>query len=819
VRQVAATETSVALAWSPSSDNVGVFENGHYASGLRLASVSDSNSTVANLRCGTGYVIELDAADAAGNRSTRSSASFSTSSCPSTNKPPSTPTGLKVTASTPTSVTLAWTASLDDVAVAGYGLYVGGNRIGQTTSTSADFPGLQCGTTYTFGVDAYDAPGKRSTLAEISAATAPCAPTPPPPPPPSSTGAVTQTIASGATLANVVGWRAVYDANGDNVEDDPGQMQFLVDGQVVLSEDLIPFGDSFAEGSITVPNGTHSFEVRALNDNGALLAKTTATATIATTTAGDTSAPTQPSNLRVTSAAATNVAVAWSPATDNVAVTGYGLYRSSNPTGQTPQTSATYSGLSCGTAYQVGVDAYDAANNHSAPANLAVSTTPCADSQAPTAPTNLTATARTTTSITLSWAPSTDNIGVAAYWIYKGAELVQTTAGTTAIVSGLDCGTSYTLAVDAFDAAGNASPKTATMVSTLACSDTTAPTQPTNLRLVSATPSGAAIAWNPSTDNVAVVGYDVFRAGTKVGTAATPAYTISGLTCGTTYSTGVKAVDAAGNASTQATLSVTTSPCAAPTGSYPDASNTGVPGGTALAAYTGPSTITTANTVIDGKSLGCIAVAATGVVIRNSRVSCSSGYAVFVRDNGAGSLLVEDSDITCNNSNATGVGEANVTLRRVDLSGCENGLDVNQNITVEDSYIHDLYNGGGAHMDGLQFASGHFTNGQLVTGVLNVTVRHNTIYALDPSGSFGTSALITDLPGHTNVLIENNLLAGGAYTLYCAEGTGINYRVINNHFSTRFKSTVGYYGPATQCSDDQQSGNVIHETGLPLSLG
>ena len=38
----------------------------------------------------------------------------------------------------------------------------------------------------------------------------------------------------------------------------------------------------------------------------------------------------------------------------------------------------------------------------------------------------------------------------------------------------------------------------------------------------------------------------------------------------------------------------------------------------------------------------------------------------------------------------------------------------------------------------------------------------------------------------TNVLIENNLLAGGAYAIYCSIGaTGVNYRVINNPFCRR----------------------------------
>ena len=88
---------------------------------------------------------------------------------------------MKVAAATATSVTLAWTASSDDVAVAGYGLYVAGNRTTQTANTSAAFSGLQCGTTYNLGVDAYDNTGKRSSLAQLSAATSACASPPPPP--------------------------------------------------------------------------------------------------------------------------------------------------------------------------------------------------------------------------------------------------------------------------------------------------------------------------------------------------------------------------------------------------------------------------------------------------------------------------------------------------------------------------------------------------------------------------------------------------------------------------------------------------------------
>ncbi len=106
VHQVAATESSVMLAWSVSADNVGVVEYGLYASGLRVATSSEASATLTNLACGTSYLIAIDAADAAGNRSAQANSFFRTSACPSSNRAPSTPTGLKVTASTATSVTL-----------------------------------------------------------------------------------------------------------------------------------------------------------------------------------------------------------------------------------------------------------------------------------------------------------------------------------------------------------------------------------------------------------------------------------------------------------------------------------------------------------------------------------------------------------------------------------------------------------------------------------------------------------------------------------------------------------------------------------------
>ena len=88
----------------------------------------------------------------------------------------------------------------------------------------------------------------------------------------------------------------------------------------------------------------------------------------------------------------------------------------------------------------------------------------------------MTATSRTTTSIALSWSPSTDAVGVVGYGLYLGGQPVGTANGTTGIFSDLTCDTGYTLSVDAYDAAGNRSAKTTVMVATTACPPPPAPT-------------------------------------------------------------------------------------------------------------------------------------------------------------------------------------------------------------------------------------------------------------------------------------------------------------------------------------------------------
>ena len=166
--------------------------------------------------------------------------------------------------------------------------------------------------------------------------------------------------------------------------------------------------------------------------------------------------------------------------------------------------------------------------------------------------------------MTVSWTASTDNVGVTGYGAYKNGTLAGSPTTTSYTFNGLTCGTSYTLAVDAADAAGNRSAQTSTTLSTNACPDTTPPTTPTGLTTSAVAQTSITLSWTASSDNVGVTGYRLYLGGSQVGTSLSTSYVFSGLTCGTSYTLGVAAVDAAGNVSGTATIAAVAAACSPP---------------------------------------------------------------------------------------------------------------------------------------------------------------------------------------------------------------------------------------------------------------
>ncbi|WP_438351083.1 lytic polysaccharide monooxygenase [Paenibacillus sp. FA6] len=188
------------------------------------------------------------------------------------------------------------------------------------------------------------------------------------------------------------------------------------------------------------------------------------------------------------------------------------------------------------------------------------------DTQAPSAPTSLTSTGKTSSNVSLAWNASTDNVGVTGYQVFNGSSLVTTISSTTLnyTVSGLTANTAYTFSIKAIDAASNVSNgSNIVSVTTNApvAFDTEAPTAPSGLHVMGTpTSSSIQLMWNASTDDVGVTGYPIYIGTTLVTTVSgsTTNYTVTGLSASTAYTFNVSAIDAAGNQSTTSTVNGTT---------------------------------------------------------------------------------------------------------------------------------------------------------------------------------------------------------------------------------------------------------------------
>ncbi len=244
-------------------------------------------------------------------------------------------------------------------------------------------------------------------------------------------------------------------------------------------------------------------------------------------------------------------------------VTGYRVFRDGTQVGTPTAPTFSFTGLTCGTTYTLGVAAVDAAGNVSGIATANVAAAACTDATPPSTPTGLATSAVAATSATLSWTASTDNIAVTGYRLYQNGNQVGTSATTSYGYTGLTCETSYTLGVAAVDAAGNVSGTATKSVTTRRLPRHPSAVHPDgardergrrDLRDARRGPPPPTTSPSPATSSS--------RAARRSGTSPTTSYGYTGLTCGTTYTLGVVAVDAAGNVSGTATKSVTTTACA-----------------------------------------------------------------------------------------------------------------------------------------------------------------------------------------------------------------------------------------------------------------
>lgn len=240
------------------------------------------------------------------------------------------------------------------------------------------------------------------------------------------------------------------------------------------------------------------------------------------------------------------------------------------------------------------------------------------DKEAPTIPTNLSVTNRTTNSISLQWDASTDNIDVDSYIVHYDSITIET-KNTNITISNLKENSAYTFTVQARDAAGNLSEHsepvtTSTKTSEpIRCSvaewytstvynggdrvsyngaiyeanwwtqgdrpdesgewgawtfieacetddeDEEPPTTPENVKVTNKTATSVSLSWDAATDNVGVTSYEIYEKDSLIKTETNTSTTIRGLSPDTTYVFSVKAKDAAGNTSASSVaITVTT---------------------------------------------------------------------------------------------------------------------------------------------------------------------------------------------------------------------------------------------------------------------
>ncbi len=358
--------------------------------------------------------------------------------------------------------------------------------------------------------------------------------------------------------------------------------------------------------------------------------------TLAAGSTGDTQAPTIPGSVTATAVSLSQINLSWSASSDNTRVTAYRIYRNGTQITNT-LTGTTYSdaGLSASTQYCYTVSASDSAGNWSTQSIQSCATT-LADSQAPTVPGSVTATAVSSSQINLSWSASADNTGVTGYRLYKGGVFLKQVAGTSTTDTGLSALTQYCYTVSAGDATGNWSAQSTQGAQSCATTfevDNQAPTVPGSVIATAASSNQINLSWSPSTDNIGVTAYELYRGGILLKQVTGTSTTDTGLSASTQYCYTVRARDAAANWSAQ---SIQGAQSCAITQSTPFTVIYVSPPSNAFNVATSAPIITTFSESVDPSTVTglnfAVSVGTSGINLIPGTITCNGATVVFTPD-------------------------------------------------------------------------------------------------------------------------------------------------------------------------------------------
>jgi chitodextrinase len=338
-----------------------------------------------------------------------------------------------------------------------------------------------------------------------------------------------------------------------------------VDSVLVLQTPL----DSARIGGLT-PASRHLFQVARRDCIGGLHPGPVLTVTTAT---GSPSRPAAPSTPYAGARTNSSIQLIWTAAPGTDRTVGYAVYDGSTRVARTSGTSVTVTGLWRDTTHLFTVAALDAAGNESAgSAAAAASTLPC-DQPVP-APTQVTATAVSASSVALSWISSVQATSYTVYAVRSDG----TTAGpvaspvtNSAMITGLRPATTvrYRVTAQVGGGCGESLPS-ATVTRTTRAGAKARPAAATGLRVVSAQPNSdntgtVTLGWTEPAGTDRAVAFRVYEGSTVLATATAPvtsgSYTVAlRLPSGPAHAVTVAAVDAAGNEATQSAMASFTVP-------------------------------------------------------------------------------------------------------------------------------------------------------------------------------------------------------------------------------------------------------------------
>jgi endonuclease I/predicted extracellular nuclease len=333
---------------------------------------------------------------------------------------PTTPSGLVSSNVTQSTVDLAWSASTDNIAVAGYTIFRNGTQIATTQNTNYTVTALSSGVTYSFYVRAYDAAANTS----------------------GNSNTVSVTTQSGGGSG---GGNAADLLISEYVEGSSYNKAIEIANFTGASVDL----SSYSLRKAT--NGSGSF-TSILNLSGSLangqvyiVANNSASATI-----------TSVANITENSVTTFNGNDAVGLFKNGVLIDLVGNQNSSATFAQDVTLRRKSTITAPNNSYVTSewdtftIDTFTDLGTHTMD-------TGTADTTAPSTPSGLIASNTTQTSTDLAWSASTDNIAVTGYDIYQGSTKISTVTATSFTVSNLTANTTYSFTVRAFDEAGNVS--------------------------------------------------------------------------------------------------------------------------------------------------------------------------------------------------------------------------------------------------------------------------------------------------------------------------------------------------------------------------